>query len=93
MGTAVAAKTLKIDPTTQVAQIIDADIVVNPEFVNSINYSLGILDNAKNMDILIFKVFSHTRSDMFLDCCTVVWLVQQCSIHGFRDKSQNSRTG
>ena len=57
---AVAAKTLKIDPTTQVAQIIDADIVVNPEFVNSINYSLGILDNAKNMGYFdIQSVLTH----------------------------------
>jgi len=38
---AVAAKTLKIDPTTQVAQIIDPDIVVILGLLNSINYSLG----------------------------------------------------
>ncbi len=38
---AVAAKTLKIDQTTLEAQIIDADIVVNPDFVNDIEYNLG----------------------------------------------------
>jgi len=57
---AVAAKTLKVDPTTQVAQIIDADIVVNPEFVNDIKYNLGILDNAKNMGYFdIQSVLTH----------------------------------
>ena len=57
---AVAAKTLKVDPTTQVAQIIDADIVVNPEFVNDIKYNLGILDNAKNKGYFdIQSVITH----------------------------------
>jgi uncharacterized protein (TIGR02145 family) len=57
---AVAAKTLKVDPTTQVAQIIDADIVVNPEFVNNIKYNLGILDNPKNKGYFdIQSVITH----------------------------------
>jgi YVTN family beta-propeller protein len=57
---AVAAKTLKVDPTTQVAQIIDADIVVNPEFVNDIKYNLGILDNPKNKGYFdIQSVITH----------------------------------
>jgi uncharacterized protein (TIGR02145 family) len=57
---AVAAKTLKVDPTTQVAQIIDADIVVNPEFVNDIKYNLGILDNPKHMGYFdIQSVLTH----------------------------------
>jgi uncharacterized protein (TIGR02145 family) len=57
---AVAAKTLQVDPVTNVAQIIDADIVVNPDFVNDIKYNLGILDNAKNKGYFdIQSVITH----------------------------------
>ena len=57
---AVAAKTLKIDPTTQAAQIIDADIVVNPEFVNDIKYNLGVGYNNKNAGYFdIQSVITH----------------------------------
>ncbi|MGC1392600.1 MAG: Ig-like domain-containing protein, partial [Bacteroidales bacterium] len=57
---AVAAKTLKIDPTTQVAQIIDADIVVNPEFVNDVKYNLGVGYNNKDAGYFdIQSVLTH----------------------------------
>ena len=57
---AVAAKTLKVDPTTQAAQIIDADIVVNPEFVNDIKYNLGVGYNNKNAGYFdIQSVITH----------------------------------
>ncbi len=57
---AVAAKTLKIDSTSNTAQIIDADIVVNPEFVNDIKYNLGVLDNPKDMGYFdIQSVITH----------------------------------
>ncbi len=57
---AVAAKTLKIDKATQVAQIIDADIVVNPDFVNDIKYNLGVGYNNKNAGYFdIQSVITH----------------------------------
>ena len=42
---AVTAKTLKIGANDNVAQIIDADIVFNPYFVNNSTYDFGIADN------------------------------------------------
>ena len=57
---AVAAKTLKIDAITQVAQIIDADIVVNPDFVNDIKYNLGVGYNNNNAGYFdIQSVITH----------------------------------
>jgi YVTN family beta-propeller protein len=57
---AVAAKTLQIEPTTQAARIIDADIVVNPDFVNDIKYNLGVGYNNKNAGYFdIQSVITH----------------------------------
>ena len=42
---AVSAKTLKILPNSSEAQIIDADIVVNPYYINHQTWDLGIEDN------------------------------------------------
>ena len=57
---AVAAKTLKIDATTQAARIIDADIVVNPDFVNDIKYNLGVLGSGNNSGYFdIQSVITH----------------------------------
>ncbi|HUX59615.1 MAG TPA: Ig-like domain-containing protein [Bacteroidales bacterium] len=57
---AVAAKTLKLDPIDQVAQIIDADIVVNPDFVNDITYNLGVgYDNINAGYFDIQSVITH----------------------------------
>jgi uncharacterized protein (TIGR02145 family) len=42
---AVTAKTLKIGANDAVAQIMDADIVFNPYFVNNSTYDFGIADN------------------------------------------------
>jgi len=42
---AVTAKTLKIGATDAEAQIIDADIVFNPYYVNNSTYNFGITDN------------------------------------------------
>jgi YVTN family beta-propeller protein len=47
---AVAAKTLKMGPGDQVAEIMDADIIFNPEFVNHQTYNLGV-GNAGYFDI------------------------------------------
>ncbi len=41
---AIAAKTLKIEPGSEMAQIVDADIVFNPFYVNDDEYNLGIAD-------------------------------------------------
>ena len=45
---AVAAKTLKMGPGDQVAQIMDADIVFNPDFVNHTEYNLGVGESGPN---------------------------------------------
>jgi len=42
----VSAKTLKIVPNSTDAQIIDADIVINPYYINHPTWDLGIADNA-----------------------------------------------
>jgi uncharacterized protein (TIGR02145 family) len=42
---AVTAKTLKIGATDAEAQIIDADIIFNPYYVNNSTYDFGIADN------------------------------------------------
>ncbi len=57
---AVAAKTTEIDEVTQVARITDADIVVNPDFVNDINYNLGVgYDNVDAGYFDIQSVITH----------------------------------
>jgi uncharacterized protein (TIGR02145 family) len=42
---AVTAKTLNLGATDTEAQIIDADIIFNPFYVDNANYNLGIADN------------------------------------------------
>ena len=57
---AVAAKTLIIDQTSLDAQIVDADIVVNPDFVNDIKYNLGVGYNNANAGYFdIQSVITH----------------------------------
>ena len=57
---AVAAKTSVVDQTSQMAQIIDADIVVNPDFVNDIKYNLGVGSSGVNAGYFdIQSVITH----------------------------------
>ena len=57
---AVAAKLTEIDEVTQVARILDADIVVNPDFVNDIKYNLGVGYNGVNAGYFdIQSVITH----------------------------------
>ncbi len=55
---AVTAKTLKIDPTGDVAEILDADIVFNPDYINGNDWYFGIAES--EYDTTFFDVESVT---------------------------------
>jgi hypothetical protein len=77
---AVTAKTLKIGATDAEAQIIDADIVFNPYYVNNSTYNLGSLTIHYMQDSSISRVLQRMKSDMFLDYCIQVCIMQPCGL-------------
>ncbi len=64
---AIAAKTLKMRPGGLVADIIDADMVFNPEYVNGLKYKFGIWQTEEDtLNIFdIQSVTSHEAGHMF----------------------------
>jgi uncharacterized protein (TIGR02145 family) len=59
---AISAKTLRVVPGEQVAEILDADIVFNPDYVDGAEYYFGISDGAS--DSRIFDIESITTHEI-----------------------------
>ena len=59
---AISAKTLKIDTLSMEAQILDADIVFNPAFLTSNQYSFDIADSPD--DTMVFDIESVTAHEI-----------------------------
>lgn len=59
---AISAKTLRIVPGEQVAEILDADIVFNPAYVDAAEYYFGISDGSA--DSKIFDIESITTHEI-----------------------------
>jgi len=59
---AISAKTLRVVPGEEVAEILDADIVFNPDFVDGAEYYFGISDGSS--DSKIFDIESITTHEI-----------------------------